>query len=77
MIRTVLISWKDIWQQYRGYFEWTFLDNFEWTHGYNERFGLVYVDFATQQRIPKDSAYWYKEVMESNGASLFVNREGK
>ena len=61
----------------QGYFEWTFLDNFEWTHGYNERFGLVYVDFATQQRIPKDSAYWYKEVMESNGASLFVNREGK
>lgn len=61
----------------KGYFEWTFLDNFEWTHGYNERFGLVYVDFATQKRIPKDSAYWYKEVMESNGASLFVNREGK
>ncbi len=61
----------------RGYFEWTFLDNFEWAHGYNERFGMVYVDFATQQRIPKDSAYWYKEVMESNGASLFVNREDK
>ena len=59
----------------RGYFLWTFLDNFEWAQGYNERFGTVYVDFATQERIPKDSAYWYKEVMETNGASLFVNKK--
>lgn len=54
----------------RGYFAWTFLDNFEWEKGYNERFGLVYVDFATQKRIPKDSAYWYQKVMETNGGCL-------
>ncbi len=51
----------------RGYFLWTFLDNFEWDRGYTERFGIVYVDFKTKKRIPKDSAYWYKEVMETNG----------
>ena len=54
----------------RGYFEWTFLDNFEWADGYTQRFGLVYVDFATQERIPKDSACWYREVIETNGKSL-------
>lgn len=43
-----------------GYFQWTFMDNFEWSKGYTERFGIVYVDFNTQERIPKDSAYWYK-----------------
>ncbi len=61
----------------RGYFLWTFLDNFEWNCGYNERFGLVYVDFRTQQRIVKDSAYWYREVMNSNGASLAYNKPSK
>ena len=59
----------------RGYFLWTFLDNFEWDKGYSERFGLVYVDYATQKRIAKDSAYWYKNVMETNGASLSINRK--
>ena len=44
----------------RGYFLWTFLDNFEWDKGYNERFGIVYVDFATQKCTAKDSAYWYQ-----------------
>ena len=53
-----------------GYFHWSFMDNFEWAMGYNDRFGQVYVDFATQKRIPKDSAYWYKQVMETNGESL-------
>jgi len=53
-----------------GYFHWSFLDNFEWTRGYNDRFGLVYVDYATQKRIPKDSALWYKQVMETNGECL-------
>ncbi|MCR5595617.1 MAG: beta-glucosidase [Lachnospiraceae bacterium] len=57
----------------RGYFLWTFLDNFEWAEGYRKRFGTIYVDFQTQQRIAKDSAYWYKEVMETNGANLSVN----
>jgi beta-glucosidase len=49
-----------------GYFEWSLLDNFEWAHGYSKRFGLVYVDYATQQRIPKSSFYWYKQLIESN-----------
>ncbi|WP_309709124.1 GH1 family beta-glucosidase [Pseudolysinimonas sp.] len=43
-----------------GYFAWSFLDNFEWSWGFSQRFGIVYVDFATQRRIPKDSAYWYR-----------------
>lgn len=44
-----------------GYFLWSLMDNFEWGCGYTERFGIVYVDYETQQRIPKDSAYWYKQ----------------
>lgn len=54
----------------RGYFEWTLLDNFEWNKGYAERFGLVYVDFETQKRIWKDSAYWYADVVKENGANI-------
>ena len=54
----------------RGYFQWSFLDNFEWAEGYDERFGLVYVDYPSQRRIPKDSAYWYAQVMRTNGAIL-------
>jgi len=54
----------------RGYFQWSLLDNFEWSSGYNERFGMVYVDYQTQQRIVKDSAWWYKTVMETNGEIL-------
>lgn len=57
----------------RGYFLWTFLDNFEWDKGYTERFGIVHVDFETQKRIAKDSAYWYQKVIESNGDILSVN----
>lgn len=53
-----------------GYFHWSLMDNFEWAAGYRERFGLVYVDYPTQQRIPKDSALWYKRVIETNGAAL-------
>ncbi len=53
-----------------GYFQWSFMDNFEWAKGYNDRFGLVYVDYATQRRIPKDSAYWYKQVIELGGENL-------
>jgi beta-glucosidase len=45
----------------RGYFAWSLLDNFEWAWGYSRRFGLVYVDYATQQRIPKRSAYWFRD----------------
>lgn len=54
----------------RGYFQWSLMDNYEWSSGYNERFGMVYVDYTTQKRIVKDSAWWYKRVMESNGESL-------
>jgi beta-glucosidase len=54
----------------RGYFQWSILDNFEWAEGFKERFGLVFVDYPTQRRIPKDSAYWYRRVIESNGAAI-------
>jgi beta-glucosidase len=45
----------------RGYFVWSLLDNFEWAFGYTKRFGIVYVDYPTQRRIPKRSAHWYRE----------------
>jgi beta-glucosidase/6-phospho-beta-glucosidase/beta-galactosidase len=51
----------------RGYFYWSFLDNFEWAFGYSKRFGLVHVDYKTQQRTPKASAHWYSQVMVANG----------
>jgi beta-glucosidase len=50
-----------------GYFVWSLLDNFEWAFGYAQRFGLIWVDYHTQQRILKDSAWWYKEVIAENG----------
>jgi beta-glucosidase len=46
-----------------GYFVWSLLDNFEWGHGYSQRFGLVWVDYQNQKRILKDSALWYKQVI--------------
>ena len=54
----------------RGYFYWSFMDNFEWGYGYTERFGLVYVDYATGERIPKDSLDWYAETAAANGENL-------
>ncbi len=53
-----------------GYMHWSVMDNFEWAEGYKERFGLIYVDYATQQRTLKDSAYFYKDVIASNGQAL-------
>lgn len=53
-----------------GYFQWSFMDNFEWGYGYQERFGLVYVDYLTQKRIIKDSGYWYKKLIQTNGENL-------
>ena len=53
-----------------GYFHWSLMDNFEWAEGYSRRFGLTFVDYQTQDRVLKDSAYWYKEVIASNGANL-------
>jgi beta-glucosidase len=54
----------------RGYFAWSLLDNFEWTHGYSKRFGLVHVDHATQQRTLKSSAKFYREVIRTRGEAL-------
>ena len=53
-----------------GYFLWSIMDNFEWAEGYKERFGLIYVDYPTGKRTPKDSARWYSEVIASNGENL-------
>ena len=53
-----------------GYFQWSFMDNFEWAKGYDDRFGLVYVNFETQERIPKDSAYWYRDYINTAGRPL-------
>lgn len=49
-----------------GYFAWSLLDNFEWAVGYQKRFGLVFVDFGTQRRIPKSSARFYSGVARAN-----------
>jgi beta-glucosidase len=51
----------------RGYFVWSLMDNYEWAEGYAKRFGIVHVDYHTQQRTLKDSAKWYREVIRRNG----------
>ena len=56
----------------RGYFAWSLLDNLEWSLGFSKRFGIVHVDFATQERTPKDSARFYSKVIASNGAKLEI-----
>lgn len=53
-----------------GYFAWSLMDNFEWEHGYQKRFGICYVDFDTLERTPKSSALWYSKAIETNGGNI-------
>ncbi|MPZ28302.1 MAG: beta-glucosidase [Micromonosporaceae bacterium] len=59
----------------RGYLVWTLMDNFEWAEGYRKRFGLIYVDYPTQRRVPKDSAWWYRDLIARGG--LAAPRTGR
>lgn len=54
----------------KGYFQWSFIDNFEWAEGFSKKFGIVHVDYDTGERTPKESAYFYKKVIETNGENL-------
>ena len=54
----------------RGYFAWSLLDNFEWSRGYDPRFGIVRVDYETLERTPKQSARWYSDVISQNGIDV-------
>ena len=65
-VRAAIAQGADV----RGYFVWSLLDNFEWAHGYSKRFGIVHVDYATQQRTPKASARYYAGVIASHGAAI-------
>jgi beta-glucosidase len=49
-----------------GYFAWSLMDNFEWAHGYRQRFGITWVDYASQVRVLKDSGHWYRRVIDGN-----------
>ena len=52
-----------------GYFAWSLMDNFEWAYGYDKRFGLIYVDYQTQKRTPKNSAHYYREIVARHKSS--------
>ena len=54
----------------RGYFQWSLMDNYEWARGYFDRFGLIFVDYPTGTRTVKDSGYWYRKVIDTNGEAL-------
>jgi beta-glucosidase len=57
----------------RGYYQWSLLDNFEWALGYDKRFGIVHVDFDTLERTPRDSAYWYRDVIREHALPEFTD----
>jgi len=59
----------------RGYFLWSLLDNFEWAYGYTKRFGIIHVDYATQERVVKDSGRWYAGVIAAHRASHAASEE--
>ena len=59
----------------KGYFHWSIMDNFEWSDGFKERLGLIFIDYPTLKRIPKDSAFWYQKVIGSHGEYLEENQE--
>lgn len=61
----------------RGFFVWSLIDNFEWAEGYSQRFGIIYVDFPTGQRIPKDSARWYRDVVRHRGLAAVPGGAGR
>ena len=65
-VRTAIEKGVDV----RGYMAWSLMDNYEWSHGYAKRFGIVHVDFETLERTPKDTARYYSKIIESNGAVL-------
>jgi len=54
----------------KGYFAWSLLDNLEWSLGFSKRFGIVHVDFETQQRTPKASAHYYSQIIATRGTAL-------
>jgi beta-glucosidase len=54
----------------KGYFVWSLMDNFEWIEGFSKRFGLIRINFETQERIWKKSAFWYRDLIRSNGFSI-------
>jgi beta-glucosidase len=51
----------------KGFYVWSFMDNFEWSFGYSKRFGIIHVDFQTLKRSPKDSAYFFRDVIAGYG----------
>ena len=59
-----------------GYFVWSLLDNFEWAHGYGKRFGIVYVDYPTLERVPKSSALWYRDLIAAQRVGATNAEEG-
>lgn len=60
----------------KGYFVWSLMDMFSWSNGYNKRYGLFYVDFETQERYPKKSAYWYKKLAKQKRYKRMVDYKG-